>query len=87
LIFLFVIFAMRGLKIAKNAPDIFGKLVAIGITSWIIFQALVNISAITGLIPLTGVTLPFISYGGTSIIFSMVGVGILLNISKKCGKM
>jgi cell division protein FtsW len=87
LILLFVVFAMRGLKIAKNAPDIFGKLVAIGITSWIIFQALINISAITGLIPLTGVTLPFISYGGTSLIFSMTGVGILLNISKKCGKM
>lgn len=86
LIFLFVIFAMRGLKIAKYAPDIFGNLVAIGITSWIIFQALINISAIIGLIPLTGVTLPFISYGGTSIIFSMIGVGILLNISKKCGK-
>ncbi|HBB37514.1 MAG: cell division membrane protein, cell division protein FtsW [Candidatus Moranbacteria bacterium GW2011_GWC1_45_18] len=86
LILLFVVFAMRGLKIAKKAPDMFGKLIAIGITSWIIFQALINISAITGLIPLTGVTLPFISYGGTSIIFSMVGVGILLNISKKCGK-
>lgn len=86
LIFLFLIFAMRGLKIAKNAPDMFGRLVAIGITSWIIFQALINISAISGLIPLTGVTLPFVSYGGTSLIFSMIGVGILLNISKKCEK-
>jgi cell division protein FtsW len=87
LISLFIIFAMRGLKIVKYAPDTFGKLVAIGITSWIIFQALINITAITGLIPLTGITLPFISYGGTSLIFSMVGVGILLNISKKCEKM
>ncbi len=87
LVLLFVVFAMRGLKIAKNAPDVFGKLVAIGITSWIIFQALTNISAITGLIPLTGVTLPFISYVGTSLVFSMTAVGILLNISKKCGKM
>jgi cell division protein FtsW len=87
LIFLFIIFAMRGLKIVKYAPDTFGKLVAIGITSWIIFQALINIAAITGLIPLTGITLPFISYGGTSLIFSMIGVGILLNISKKCEKM
>jgi len=86
LVLLFVIFAMRGFKIAKNAPDAFGKSVAGGITAWIIFQALVNVSAISGLIPLTGVTLPFISYGGTSIIFSMIGVGILLNISKKCGK-
>jgi cell division protein FtsW len=87
LVALFVIFAMRGLKIAKNAPDTFGKLIAVGITAWIIFQALINISAISGIIPLTGVTLPFISYGGTSIVFLMIGVGILLNISKKCEKM
>jgi cell division protein FtsW len=87
LIILFFLFALRGLKIAQNAPDTFGKLIAVGITSWIIFQALINISAIVGLIPLTGITLPFISYGGTSVVFSMVGVGILLNISKKCGKM
>lgn len=87
LISLFIIFAMRGLKIAKHAPDTFGRLVAVGITSWIIFQALINIAAITGLIPLTGITLPFISYGGTSLVFSMVGVGILLNISKKCERM
>lgn len=86
LVILFVVFAMRGLKIAKNAPDVFGRLVAVGITSWIIFQSLINISAISGLIPLTGVTLPFISYGGTSLVFSMVAVGILLNISRKCEK-
>lgn len=84
LVILFVIFALRGLKIAKNTPDVFGRLIAIGITSWIIFQALINISAISGLIPLTGITLPFISYGGTSLIFLLFGVGILLNISKKC---
>ena len=87
LVSLFIIFAMRGLKIAKYAPDTFGKLVAVGITSWIIFQALINITAITGLIPLTGITLPFISYGGTSLVFSLVAVGILLNISKKCERM
>lgn len=87
LIVLFLVFAMRGFKIAKNAPDMFGRLVAVGITSWVIFQALINISAISGLVPLTGVTLPFVSYGGTSLIFSMIGVGILLNISKKCEKM
>lgn len=87
LIILFVIFAMRGLKIAKSAPDTFGKLVAVGVTSWVIFQALMNIAAISGLVPLTGVTLPFISYGGTSLVFLMIGVGILLNISKKCERM
>jgi cell division protein FtsW len=82
LILLFVFFAMRGLRIARNAPDRFSRLVAAGIVSWIIFQAFINISAICGLIPLTGIPLPFISYGGTSIVFLMTGVGILLNISK-----
>ena len=83
LISLFVVLAVRGLKIAKNAPDMFGRLVAVGIVSWIIFQAFINISAISGLMPLTGIPLPFISYGGTSIIFLLTGVGILLNISKQ----
>ncbi|HLN19020.1 MAG TPA: putative lipid II flippase FtsW, partial [Patescibacteria group bacterium] len=81
LVILFVFFAIRGLKISKNAPDRFSGIVACGIVSWIIFQAFVNISAICGLIPLTGIPLPFISYGGTSLIFLMAGVGILLNIS------
>jgi cell division protein FtsW len=82
LIGLFLFFAIMGLRVAKNAPDRFSKLTAVGIVSWIIFQAFINISAISGLIPLTGIPLPFISYGGTSIIFLMVAVGILLNISK-----
>ena len=82
LLSLFVAFAMRGLRIAKNAPDRFSRLIATGITSWIIFQAFINIAAISGLIPLTGIPLPFISYGGTSLVFLMVAVGILLNISK-----
>jgi cell division protein FtsW len=82
LVFLFVFLAVRGLRIAKNAPDQFSQLVAVGIVSWIIFQAFINISAISGLIPLTGIPLPFISYGGTSIIFLLAGVGILLNIAK-----
>jgi cell division protein FtsW len=79
----FLIFALRALKISKNSIDDFGKLLGIGITSWIIFQAFINISAITAIIPLTGVPLPFISYGGTSLVFLMAGVGILLNISKQ----
>lgn len=83
LIALFVMLAMRGLRIAKHAPDIFGRLTAVGIVSWIIFQAFINIAAISGLIPLTGVPLPFISYGGTSIVFLLTGIGILLNISKQ----
>ncbi len=83
LISLFFILALRGLKIAKNAPDTFGKLTAVGIVSWITFQAFINIAAISGLIPLTGIPLPFISYGGTSLVFLMAGMGILLNISKQ----
>lgn len=79
----FIFFALRGLKVAKNAPDDFGKIVAMGIVSWVIFQAFVNISAILAIIPLTGIPLPFISYGGTSFVFLMVGMGILLNISKQ----
>ena len=82
LVTLFVLVAVLGFHIAKNAPGRFSRLVAVGITSWIVFQAFVNIAAISGLIPLTGIPLPFISYGGTSIIFLMAGVGILLNISK-----
>lgn len=82
LLLLFVLFAMRGLKIAKNAPDTFSSMVAVGISSWVVFQALINIMAIIGLIPLTGITLPFVSYGSTSLIFVLIGVGILLNISK-----
>ena len=82
LLTLFVLFALRGYKIAQNAPDEFGRLVAIGITSWIIFQSIINIMAIVGLIPLTGIPLPFISYGSTSLVFVLAGVGILLNISK-----
>ena len=82
LISLFLFFASRGLKVAKNAPDSFGSLVAVGIVSWIVFQAFINIAAISGLIPLTGIPLPFISYGGTSLVFLLSAVGILLNISK-----
>ncbi|KKP79929.1 MAG: cell division protein FtsW [Candidatus Moranbacteria bacterium RIFOXYA12_FULL_35_19] len=82
LIFIFVYLSIRGLKIAKKAPDNFSKFIAVGIIAWIVFQAFINIAAISGLIPLTGIPLPFISYGGTSLIFLMAGAGIILNISK-----
>jgi len=81
---LFVYFAIRGLKIAQGAPDNFGKFLAVGITSWLSLQAFINISAISGLIPLTGVPLPLISYGASGLVVSLVGIGILLNISKHC---
>jgi len=79
---LFVIFAWRGYLIARNSPDFFGKMLAFGITSWIIFQAILNICTMVALVPLTGVPLPFISYGGTSLIMVLLASGILLNISK-----
>ncbi len=82
ILILFLVFVLRGFRIANDAPDNFAKLSAIGITSWIAFQAIVNIAAITSLIPLTGIPLPFISYGGSSLVASLSGVGILLNISK-----
>jgi len=82
LIFLFCLFAYFGLKIARNAPDKFSELLAAGLTCLIVIQALINILAIVGLIPLTGLTLPFISYGGSSLLTSLVATGILLNISK-----
>ena len=86
LVALFVALAMRGMRIAKQAPDCFSRLVVTGVICWIIFQAFINIAAVTGLIPLTGVPLPFISYGGTSIIFLMAAAGVVLNISKYTNK-
>jgi len=82
LVVLIILLALRGIKIAKNSPDMFGRLLATGIIMWVVFQAFINISANIALVPLTGVPLPFVSYGGTSLIFLMSAVGILLNISK-----
>jgi len=80
---IFLILIWRGMKIAKEAPDEFGRLLAVGITSWIGFQALVNLSAMVALVPLTGVPLPFISYGGSSLVLSLTAMGILVNIAKQ----
>ncbi len=79
---LFLVFIWRGIKVAMNAPDVFGSLMAIGITSLIGVQALFNVAVVTNSIPSTGISLPFFSAGGTSLIFLMFGVGILLNISR-----
>lgn len=83
LICLFVMFIAKGLKIATNAQDNFGRILAIGITAWIGIQAAVNLSAMVALLPLTGVPLPFISYGGSALLTNLAAVGILLNISKQ----
>jgi cell division protein FtsW len=84
LTFLFLIW--RGLRIAKRAPDRFGTLVALGITVWIAVQTGINLSAMVALMPLTGVPLPFISYGGSSLIIVLAAVGILLNVSRKADR-
>ena len=83
IIFLFVIIAWRGLRIATRAPNQFGNLLAAGITFLITFQAVLNISIVTACLPTKGITLPFLSYGGSSLVFSLAGVGILLNISRQ----
>jgi cell division protein FtsW len=80
---LFLLFLWRGFKIASSAQDNFLKLMAFGITFWILIQTLINISSMVGLFPLAGIPLPFFSYGGTAIITELIGVGILLNISQK----
>ena len=81
-VILFVIFLIRGINIALKSKDSFSKYLAFGMTFQIIFQAIMNLMVVVGLIPVTGVTLPFLSYGGSSLLISMICVGILLNISK-----
>lgn len=80
-IFLFAILLIRGYKVAKKIPDEYGKYVAFGITTLITAYAVVNMSVACGIIPTTGVPIPFISYGGTALIFNSIAIGILLNIS------
>ena len=79
----FVALIFLGLKVSQNAPDVFGTNLALGITSWIGLQALINIAAMVALVPLTGIPLPLISYGGSSIVIALLGLGILVNISKQ----
>ncbi len=82
---LYVLFVWRGLRVAMRARDSYGTLLAIGITVWIGWQALVNIGSVSNSIPFTGVPLPFISYGGTSLTITLAAVGLLLNISRFAG--
>lgn len=72
----------RGIRASQNARDSYGGLLALGITCWLSYQALINIAVITAVIPFTGIPLPFLSYGGSSLLISIIGVGILLNISR-----
>lgn len=82
LILLFVALCLRGLRIAAAVPDTFGRYVVIGIVSWLTVQAFVNIGAMLSILPITGVPLPLVSYGGTALAVAMGAVGVVLNISK-----
>lgn len=82
LVFLFVFFLWLGIKIARSSNNKFAQLTALGITFWITIQAFLNIAANLGIAPLVGIPLPFFSYGGSHLVMELVGVGILLNISK-----
>lgn|SRR5699024_8768233 len=79
---LFLLIILRGLHIAKECPDSFGSLLAIGISSMVAIQAIINLGAISGLLPITGVPLPFISYGGSSLFILLIAMGILNNIAR-----
>ena len=81
LVFLFMIF--RFMVIANNAPDLFGSLLVVGVMGHIAIQVVLNIAVVTNTIPNTGITLPFISYGGTSVLFIMMEMGIVLSVSNR----
>ena len=80
-ILLFAAFALVGVRIALRAPDRFGMLLAAGITAWVVSQAFINIGAVVGVVPVSGLPLPFVSFGGTSMVLLMAAVGVLLNIA------
>ncbi len=80
---LFAGFALVGLRVARRAPDRFGMLVAAGVTAWIVGEAVINIGAVIGVLPVSGVPLPFLSVGGSSLLITMAGAGILANIARQ----
>ncbi|MCK9560319.1 MAG: FtsW/RodA/SpoVE family cell cycle protein, partial [Candidatus Marinimicrobia bacterium] len=79
---LYLYLFLRGIKIALRAPDIFGNLLGVGLSSCLFIYVIVNVGVTCGLLPVTGLPLPFISYGGSSMIFNFACVGIILNISR-----
>ncbi len=82
-IILFIIFLWRGLTIARNAPDMLGRLLASGITVWIFIEAVINMSVLVNLLPFAGNALPFISYGGSNLTMVLVGVGIIMSVARQ----
>ena len=80
---LFVALGVFGVRAALRAPDTFGMLLAAGITTWFVVQAVVNIGAVVGLLPITGVPLPFVSYGGTALVVNLTAMGVLLSVARQ----
>ena len=80
---LFIAFAILGIRVALRAPDRFGALLAAGITMGIVGQAVINIGAVVGLLPITGIPLPFVSFGGTALVTTMFAAGVLANIARQ----
>lgn len=81
-LFLFALMLWRGIRIALGAPDLYGSLVAVGIIGMVAIQVMINIGVVTGLMPVTGITLPLLSYGGSSLTLMLMAIGVLLNISR-----
>lgn len=82
---LFAVLGVAGWLVSSRAPDLFGRMLAAGITAWLVFQALINIGGVLGLIPITGIALPFVSFGSTALVTSMAALGVLVNISQQGG--
>jgi cell division protein FtsW len=80
---LFAGLGLVGFHVARNAPDRYGTLLAAGVTTWIVGQAAINLGAVVGLLPVSGITLPFLSAGGSSLVFSMFAVGMLANVARQ----
>lgn len=81
-ILLFALLLWRGIRIALGAPDLYGSLIAVGIIAMVAIQVMINIGVVIGLMPVTGITLPFLSYGGSSLTLMLIAIGVLLNISR-----
>jgi cell division protein FtsW len=79
---LYATLATTGIRAARRAPDPFGRLLAAGITAWLLLQATINVGSVVGLFPVTGVTLPLVSFGGSSLVFTMLGLGVLMSIAR-----
>jgi cell division protein FtsW len=84
-IMLFAVYGWRGMRAAFNAPDRFGSILALGVTAMVIFQSLINFAVVLGMMPTKGIPLPFVSYGGSSLLVMLLATGVLLNISQQVG--